>query len=416
MQIKNITIKNYRGIKSLEKLEISLLNAIVGKNDAGKSAILHAINSFFYDIKLNAQDKYYGANGESTVIEVTFVGEELLQLPNTLLDAEGLLHIKKEAENAGDNYNMFIIVKDFCNGSYKNIMQLTAAKLTALFREEGIDAVTPYSKEDPGAQRTLLESIKHISEFHQVIITTHSPVFASEIHNDNIIVASKEVNQSVYKQAENVSAELLVDELGIRASDSILLSKLLVFVEGSNDLRFWKIIYKLIMGHDYEEDGILMLPGGGNELHNIAEMNLMQKLNRNFMVIVDKDSGAVDYEAKLLKQQVLKSKVENKGGELVVLRKREIENYYHPRIVLEKLQNEGIDIDTLEIQSYDDVQRKIKDIINGTQIQFKIKNNMEIFTEMSIDDWREISTYSEDGEQHFELEEIVKMMKEKANL
>ena len=148
MQIKNITIKNYRGIKSLEKLEISLLNAIVGKNDAGKSAILHAINSFFYDIKLNAQDKYYGANGESTVIEVTFVGEELLQLPNTLLDAEGLLHIKKEAENAGDNYNMFIIVKDFCNGSYKNIMQLTAAKLTALFREEGIDAVTPYSKED----------------------------------------------------------------------------------------------------------------------------------------------------------------------------------------------------------------------------------------------------------------------------
>ena len=47
MQIKNITIKNYRGIKSLEKLEISLLNAIVGKNDAGKSAILHAINSFF---------------------------------------------------------------------------------------------------------------------------------------------------------------------------------------------------------------------------------------------------------------------------------------------------------------------------------------------------------------------------------
>ena len=78
MQIKNITIKNYRGIKSLEKLEFSLLNAIVGKNDAGKSAILHAINSFFYDTKLNAQDKYYGANGESTVIEVTFVGEELL--------------------------------------------------------------------------------------------------------------------------------------------------------------------------------------------------------------------------------------------------------------------------------------------------------------------------------------------------
>ena len=46
----------------------------------------------------------------------------------------------------------------------------------------------------------------------------------------------------------------------------------------------------------------------------------------------------------------------------------------------------------------------------------RLKIIWKIFTEMSIDDWREISTYSEDGEQHFELEEIVKMMKEKANL
>jgi hypothetical protein len=41
---------------------------------------------------------------------------------------------------------------------------------------------------------------------------------------------------------------------------------------------------------------------------------------------------------------------------------------------------------------------------------------MDIFAEMSIDDWCEISTYSEDGEQHFELKEIVNLMKEKANL
>lgn len=218
-----------------------------------------------------------------------------------------------------------------------------------------------------------------------------------------------------WSEGETVAfADLSQEEKGIYLNEGIALFPE-VFKGDYSKFTPW-LVYSCFVWCGNVRDGILMLPGGGNELHNIAEMNLMQKLNRNFMVIVDKDSGAVDYEAKLLKQQVLKSKVENKGGELVVLRKREIENYYHPRIVLEKLQNEGIDIDTLEIQSYDDVQRKIKDIINGTQIQFKIKNNMEIFTEMSIDDWREISTYSEDGEQHFELEEIVKMMKEKANL
>ena len=44
----------------------------------------------------------------------------------------------------------------------------------------------------PGAQRTLLDSLKRIALVHQVIITTHSPVFASEIENRNIIVATKQ--------------------------------------------------------------------------------------------------------------------------------------------------------------------------------------------------------------------------------
>ena len=87
-------------------------------------------------------------------------------------------------------------------------------------------------------------------------------------------------------------------------------------------MKFWDFIFNAVSGHSYEEDGILFVPGGGNELHNIAEMNLMSKLNRNFIVIVDKDSGAVDYEDKLRKQSRLKNTVEQKGGEVLVLRKK----------------------------------------------------------------------------------------------
>ena len=265
----------------------------------------------------------------------------------------------------------------------------------------------------PGAQRTLLDSLKQISNMHQVIITTHSPVFASEIDNGNIIVALKEDEESVYNQGDQISADLLVEELGVRASDSIVNCKLLVFVEGSNDVKFWERIYSSVHGTSYEKDGILFVPGGGTELHNIAEMNLMSKLNRNFIVIVDKDAGAVDYHEKLKKQDKLRKVVSEKGGELIVLRKREIENYYSPRILMELLSRK-IEVEEIEIEPYEDVQDKIKALAAGRNIQMKIKGNMEIFEKMNLDDWKAVSEYDEGGVLHYELIEIVDFIRKRA--
>ncbi|MGN8964410.1 AAA family ATPase [Bariatricus sp. HCP28S3_D3] len=47
LKISRIRICNYKGIKDSGWLEFAELNAIVGKNDAGKSAVLLAINEFF---------------------------------------------------------------------------------------------------------------------------------------------------------------------------------------------------------------------------------------------------------------------------------------------------------------------------------------------------------------------------------
>lgn len=51
------------------------------------------------------------------------------------------------------------------------------------------------------------------------------------------------------KQGDSISADLLVNELGVRASDNIVNSKLLVFVEGSNDVKFWDFIFNAVSGH-----------------------------------------------------------------------------------------------------------------------------------------------------------------------
>lgn len=591
MRIEKIRVQNYRGIKNTEWLKFEELNAIVGRNDAGKSSILHALNTFFYDAKLVEEDRYFGAGQEDTLIEVIFDGDELQNVPSIILDNEAKLHVKKYASQVGESFKNSIIVKDFGNSKYKNILQLTNAKYPPLFKslemevpevidknsiysliDELLNVETEFAMEEheikstllknilkeiypqyslfladtnldtgastfqnqfkkiisnaieahieefsnlqgevtntlndeikkigeymvshypnlcelrpdinydwaklvnfevimkdssqyevnlshkgsgvqrlfmvsyfqylaeqsrndngscifaleepetflhPGAQRTLLESLKKIAEYHQVIITTHSPVFASEINNKNIIIATKTNTESIYKQGDAISSEALVEELGIRASDSIVNSKLLVFVEGSNDVRFWDIIYKKVTGHKFEEDEILFLPGGGDELHNIAEMNLMHKLNRNFMVIVDGDKGAVDYADKVAKQAKLKTVVEAKGGEVIVLRKREIENYYCPRILEELLNRKGVAVSGLTIAPYEDVNKKIKTIVNGKNVQMKFKNNMDIFEAMTLDDWKQVSLYEENGANKFELGEIVSQIVSKIDV
>ena len=590
MQIKKIRIKNYRGIENSGWIEFNEMNAIVGKNDAGKSAVLHAINESYNESKLAEGNKYFGAgNDETTEIEICFCGEELNSVPKILLDTEGFLHLKKIAQVAEKPYKRYIVVNDFEKSEYKNLFQLTERKYLSIYQmldkevpeNIDVDAITNLANElieneenfvvaeyevkatvlksflteilpqfslfladtdldtstssfqnqfkkivtnaieahlpefsnlqeevnttlngeinkignfmgthysgltelkpmiaydwqklinfdvimkdssgyeinlsnkgtgiqrlfmvsyfqylaeqitedkrsyifaieepetflHPGAQRTLLDSLKRISETHQVIITTHSPVFASEIENKNIIVASKENGKSHYTQGDIVSAQLLVDELGVRASDNILNSKLLVFVEGSNDVKFWSYIYKRVVGHSFEEDDILFIPGGGTELHNIAEMNLMSKLNRNFVVIIDKDAGAVDYEEKLIKQESLKNMVEDKGGDLIVLRKREIENYYSPKIMRTMLMENGFEIEEFEIEPYEDFPKKMKSHFAGQNTQVKFKNNMEVFERMTLEDWKNVSSFQDDdGEEHFELGEIIDKIRRK---
>ena len=65
--------------------------------------------------------------------------------------------------------------------------------------------------------------------------------------------------------------------------------------------------------------------------------------------------------------------VEQKGGEVFVLRKREIENYYSPRIVKEILSEKGFEVDDLKISPFEDVNQKFKNMFNGQNVQMKFK-------------------------------------------
>lgn len=62
MKLKEIHIKNFRGIKNqkIESIEDALI--LIGKNNAGKSAFLAAIRTLFGDYIPQDKDIYYGCD------------------------------------------------------------------------------------------------------------------------------------------------------------------------------------------------------------------------------------------------------------------------------------------------------------------------------------------------------------------
>ena len=77
------------------------------------------------------------------------------------------------------------------------------------------------------------------------------------------------------------------------------------------------------------------------------------------------------------------------------------------------LSEKGFEIDNIEISDYEDVQRKIKQLFAGRQVQFKIKNNLEVFERMSLDQWKAVSSYCADGLTLYEFEEIIESINER---
>ncbi len=118
MLIKSVLIKNFRGYRKETIIPFEKLTAFVGKNDAGKSTVLEALDIFFNDGRgvaiLDKTDinKSALADGETEII----IGVEFIDFPNEvvidgtntttfkdeyLLNKEGNLFIVKKYKDAG---------------------------------------------------------------------------------------------------------------------------------------------------------------------------------------------------------------------------------------------------------------------------------------------------------------------------
>lgn len=256
----------------------------------------------------------------------------------------------------------------------------------------------------PELQQDLLDSIIELADESQFFLTTHSPVFAGSTRDSNIVVVKKENEQSNYYNYENEAdiLNVVIQELGIKPNYNLLNDnyRKAIFVEGSGDARFWEIALEKINGE--VPDDILFIPCGGDQVDFFVNAQLCQKINRRFIVILDSDKGAVDYETKLANKQKLIEKVEELNGEVLLLRKREIENYYS-RDAIQRLLGDRFQLpEEFIIEDYNDIKEEIKTHIVG--VNFKAKNNFDVFSEMTKDEWIS-SAYTID--EKTDIEEII---------
>lgn len=105
MKMVKVTLENFRSYSSKVEVDISNLNAFIGKNDIGKSTILEALDIFFNEnngtVKLDKDD--FNKQNSSTDIIISVVFENfddniIIDTITTSLKNEYLLNINKQLE------------------------------------------------------------------------------------------------------------------------------------------------------------------------------------------------------------------------------------------------------------------------------------------------------------------------------
>ncbi|MEP3895174.1 MAG: ATP-binding protein [Litorimonas sp.] len=206
----------------------------------------------------------------------------------------------------------------------------------------------PESSQHPHNQRLLLDSFKRLAESNsaQVLLTTHSPFVAQNLPTVSLRLVSKdvpgacplieEVNEEGYGEAELLSK--IAAELGVLPDSRV---RVLVMVEGPNDVNFLENIFTAVSGIDQtvlnisSSPHVAIVPMGGADLKHWVTRKYLQGFGCVEFHIYDRDCGPEDvanYQAYV--DQVNAADNTNTAR---LTSKRETENYLSSVAILNEL-------------------------------------------------------------------------------
>lgn len=249
----------------------------------------------------------------------------------------------------------------------------------------------------PGLQRQLVTSFRQLAdEGYQVIVTSHSPVFAgaSPIEDLALVVRTEGVARAI--QIPDLDLSDIANELGVEPVDQITGYSACVFVEGPDDIFFWRTVASNLkegglLDDDFDDKQIGFVICGGDCLKHWVNLRAMRRLNRRFGVVVDSDRESPQHNIPGRKLN-WKQKCEEEGGIFFILQKREIENYLHPNAIA------GSDRDPLPFGDFTDMKSLFGE------------NVYKVIEDMSCDEILEMDRYEVDGVVHHELIEVAQAL------
>jgi len=143
----------------------------------------------------------------------------------------------------------------------------------------------------PHNQRQLIFSLKKLSEYSQVIVTTHSDHLLDITQIDNIIRIGKENNKTKQYKISLTPEEKKILETHGRNLEEIFFAKKALVVEGDTEEGFFPEASKKIQNneenHSFDYNSVSVINGRGDTIWFF--LRLLKNLNIPFVVLVDED-------------------------------------------------------------------------------------------------------------------------------
>jgi len=193
----------------------------------------------------------------------------------------------------------------------------------------------PETSQHPHNQRIMIDTLEKLSldGTTQVILTTHEPAIVGILPTSCIrhLKINKSGERSITVGSKDTFHET-AEDLGVLPSVTLTDLRVLVFVEGSNDVRFLYNISKVLMTEydniiDIENDRrIALITHSGDNFLDMVNEHALSSLAIPQFHIFDRDKRDTERMSQL--QRTLSELHDGSHIEFTV--KREMENYLHP--------------------------------------------------------------------------------------
>jgi predicted ATP-dependent endonuclease of OLD family len=262
----------------------------------------------------------------------------------------------------------------------------------------------PETSQHPNYQVMLMKALLALASQpnRQIIVTTHVPALAGLMPAEGLRYVTKDVDgRPIVKMPAPDVLKEATESLGVLPETGMERAKGVVLVEGKSDVTFLRHTASALKvgGHidcNLEDEGIVpILIGGCGSVKHWVTLNLANDLGLPWCVFLDSDVGGDPSQVKSIKKR--KEEVEAQGRPFFATRKREIENYLCPDLILAETGVAVAFTDTCDAKK-----------IIGAAVNMKPDDVTDRFWPcMTAEQIIRRSSYVEDGAERVELQELI---------